>query len=280
MQNKSRWKLLIDADIFVFRHAAVGQQTIRWDEDTVSTTELPFPVVQRNFDCSIRNLMVESGCGSYALCLTHKLNFRYAVLPSYKGNRVKEDPVHRRALVEHCLKRHPSLQLSECEADDVIGIYATGPDADRMVVASADKDLLQIPGRHYDMKRGCFFSVSQEEGEACFLRQWLTGDPTDGYRGIPGFGPSKAAFALGAVDDINRCKKKEMESLQSLREKYVGKSALEMHQLIFDIYRAYGLTDEECLQQARVARILRSVDYNLKAQRVKLWTPKGVACTI
>ncbi|MCV6621022.1 MAG: hypothetical protein OIF51_04640 [Cellvibrionaceae bacterium] len=39
-------------------------------------------------------------------------------------------------------------------------------------------------------------------------------------------------------------------------------------------FSSVGLTETEAIQQARVARVLRSEDYDLETKTVRLWTPE------
>ena len=77
------------------------------------------------------------------------------------------------------------------EADDLIGIRATqiGPYA---VVASIDKDMLQIPCIHYNLWKKTWTKVSEWDGLLFFYEQILTGDKADNIIGLHGVGPVKA----------------------------------------------------------------------------------------
>ena len=61
---------------------------------------------------------------------------------------------------------------------------------------SIDKDLLQIPGRHYNWVSGEHVTVSARDGHLALGRQILSGDPTDNVPGLKGVGPVKAAKYL------------------------------------------------------------------------------------
>ena len=47
----------------------------------------------------------------------------------------------------------------------------------------------------------------------------------------------------------------------------------EAWQVVVETYASKGLTEEEALQQARVARILRHTDYDVEKEEVVLWKP-------
>ena len=75
--------------------------------------------------------------------------------------------------------------------------------------------------------------------------QTLIGDIADGYKGCPGIGAVKAKKLLDEAP---------------------------VWATVKDAYEKAGLTEEDALQQARMARILRSSDY--PDGQVKLWSPE------
>ena len=81
------------------------------------------------------------------------------------------------------------------EADDLIAKAATkyGPNT---VVASIDKDMLQIPCWHYNFGRDEWSQVDEWGGSKFFYTQILTGDAADNIKGIKGVGPVKAGKLL------------------------------------------------------------------------------------
>ena len=71
------------------------------------------------------------------------------------------------------------------------------------------------------------------------------GDPTDGFPGLPGFGPKKAEALF----------KSHRASWSTVEAAYINA----------------GLTKEDALTQARLARILRWSDWDAKNNTYKLW---------
>ena len=82
------------------------------------------------------------------------------------------------------------------------------------------------------------------------MYQTLVGDSTDGYKGCPGVGKVKAGRML------------------------TGLKQVEMWEAVVEAYKRKNKTEEDALQQARVARICRATDYDYKEKKVKLWCPK------
>jgi 5'-3' exonuclease len=60
------------------------------------------------------------------------------------------------------------------------------------IIASVDKDLLQVPGKHYNFVKNELYDISPQEGLKKFWTQMLVGDVADNIFGIKGIGPKKA----------------------------------------------------------------------------------------
>ncbi len=240
--------LLIDGDLLLYRFAFSNEYDFEWDTDTVSEAD-DFEKAKFDFEAFVEALIsTMKDCGGGLLCFSSQPNFRYQVLPTYKHNR-KDTPKPKLLyqLRDWAIAAFPSKVKPTLEADDILGVMMT-KDPDQYIIASIDKDLKQVPGRHYDWKHDKKFVVTEAEADLYFYTQVLTGDPTDGYQGCPGIGKKRAAAILAETDDP--------------------------WQAIVAAYEAKGLTEEDALQQARVARILRNTDYDFKKGEVKLWTPR------
>ncbi|MCW2335579.1 DNA polymerase-1 [Rhodoblastus acidophilus] len=185
------------------------------------------------------------------LCLTHPHNFRKDIDPTYKANRkAQRKPMAFSAFRKWVTETYTTITKPNLEADDVLGILATKPGNDAIIM-SADKDLRQIPGKHWDGEK--VIEVTKAEGDWWHMMQTLTGDPVDGYAGCPGIGKVKAERIL-----------KEAE------EPSVGF----WWPCVLDAYEKAQLTEEDALKQARLARILQWDDWDQERQEVKLWVPK------
>lgn len=134
----------------------------------------------------------------YKVYLTGKDNFRFDIAKSfpYKGNRKDNDkPIHFYHVREYLVDEWGAIVSKGEEADDLIAIEATrlGPDT---VVASVDKDMLQIPCKHFNFTNGNWNDVSEWEGLKFFYTQILTGDRADNIVGLYRVGPVKAKKML------------------------------------------------------------------------------------
>ena len=129
---------------------------------------------------------------------------RIAVTHKYKGNRdMAHRPTHMKALQEYLVKEWGAVYAVGQEADDELGIGATDdPDS---IICSYDKDLRQVPGKHYDWVREVEFNVSKKEGSRAFYSQVLSGDTTDNIHGLRGVGPVTASKMLADCSSSRDC---------------------------------------------------------------------------
>lgn len=136
--------------------------------------------------------------GNSKLYLTGKGNFRNALatIKPYKGNRNEFDkPAHLQAIRDYLVDKWGATLSEGCEADDSIAIESTRL-KDDCVIVSIDKDLDQLPGKHYNWRRKEEYTINEREGWRNFYTQMLVGDATDNIPGLPGIGPAKAVKLL------------------------------------------------------------------------------------
>ena len=243
--------LLVDADMLLFTAVKLCEVEIELMPDVV-TTHLPLREVSLLFDEMLDNKKKQSEADEEILCWTSPDNFRLEVDPTYKGNR--RAPNHRLKPVgfKEARRRMESKYNSECwyrlEADDVLGILQTRDLGTDTVIWSGDKDLNQIPGLHLD-NDGTVKTINEPEADVFFYRQILIGDAVDGFGGCPSIGPKTA------------------EKLIPLKD-FTPASAW---RTVVNNYKKKGLSEQQALVQARLARILRSTEYNY--DDIDLWTP-------
>lgn len=136
------------------------------------------------------------------LYITGKGNFRdrIATIKGYKANRdPSRKPVHYRSIRRYLRNRYGAVEVNGYEADDAVAMIAAEEHFDpaRLVIVSVDKDLLTIPGRHYNFKSKKFSIVTPDAALVNFYRQMVTGDTVDNIGGVYKSGP-KAALAITA----------------------------------------------------------------------------------
>ena len=128
-----------------------------------------------------------------------------------------------------------------------MGILATSPkNKGKCIIVSDDKDMLTVEAEVYRPTQDQRLTLTQQEADKNFLMQTLTGDATDGYKGLQGVGPKKAEAILGS-----------RPTWSSVEQAYIKA----------------GFTREDAIQQARLARILRWSDWDEDKGEVILWTP-------
>lgn len=255
--------IIIDGDVVVYKVAEGIAESFE-----VSTEE-DDEYIYRNIGWASKEAakeylesMIDSICknckgNEVVICLSDmRSNFRKVINPNYKGNRKSIKPILydylRNYMKESGYKVYEKPQL---EADDVIGILATNDKIIKgdKVVWSLDKDFKTIPCKFHRAKpNGKDESkiISPEEADWWFMYQTLIGDKVDGYDGCKGVGDKTARKLLGEIGE---------------------KTLEEMWEIVITTYKKAGYTEEDALRNARMARILRSEDYDFKTQTVRLW---------
>ena len=243
--------VLIDADMIVFRTAVAAETPVNWwgdfwtlhadaAEAKAQTDDLIVSLIDK-----VLNHYDYEGEYRITLCFTDlEDNFRKHILPTYKANREgRRKPMIFPAIKEWCKKHYNCLEIPSLEADDCIGILATN--GIPAVIISGDKDFRTIPCRFYDFSRDEFYETSPEEADYWWFYQTLVGDRADNYAGCPGVGEVSAKKLLDKECSWDT---------------------------VVKAYELKGLSEEDALVQARVARILRNGDY--KDGKVILWEHK------
>lgn len=248
--------VLIDADIDLFQITQQNQQEIQWDAETITMT-CNTENAKVVFDAQIAGIVAKVEADEYILCLSGANNFRKTNFPTYKANRKEvRKPMGYKELKEYAIANHPHKIYDTLEADDVMGIMSTknkDPEIE-YVIHSDDKDMFTIPSLIWDRKIGKVVRTSELEANRFLYKQVLMGDVTDGYSGCPTIGKTKADQVLAGCTD----------------EEQMRSAALKLYT---KYYKDEELAKEKMLEQARQARILRSVDYDFKTKEVILWNP-------
>ena len=130
----------------------------------------------------------------------------------------------------------------------MLGILATSKELDDPIIVSPDKDMRTVPCKL--LAGDDLELITRRQADRNWMIMALTGDTTDNYKGLSGVGSVTANKILGdskSLDDMWEIVVKEYEKKQG------------------------GL--KEALLTARLARILRTEDYNIKTGKIKLWKP-------
>lgn len=242
--------LLIDGDQFLFKACAAVEVDARWDEHLhilSSNSAEAWDVFQGSID----KVKDELDASAAYLAFSGKGNFRHGIYPAYKGGRSRKPLCYGR-LYERAHVEMRSEHVDLLEADDLMGIWATGK-FKHAIIVSDDKDMQTLPAKLY--REGEVRSITEDEANAFWMKQTLMGDTTDGYSGCPKIGAVKAEKLLSEFWSEGKF------HLQPAWEAAVRQ------------FEAAGLTAEDALLQARLARILRAEDWDTERKEVKLWQP-------
>jgi DNA polymerase-1 len=236
-------KLLCDADFIVYKACAAAETEVDFGDDVILVTSN----FSDAYNATKRELTkLQNKFGAFAtliLFFSDSENFRKKIMPDYKGHRNRKKPCGYKRVINALRKEYKVIIKPTLEADDSMGIYSTKYPGN--IIVSPDKDMKQIPGQLYNFDET--FTVSPEEGAKWHLVQALAGDQTDGYSGVPGIGVKRA---------------------ETLFEQK-GYS----WETVVNAFKDKGLTEEEALVNARLARILTVDDYDFTKKRPKLWSP-------
>lgn len=247
---------LIDADVVAYQVAVRNQEDFDWG-DTGSSRVVHHERARQSADETIAELCSAAGCDTAVVCLSDpNRNWRKELEPTYKGNRKESEKPELLLWAKQYLENeYRSAWRPRLEGDDVMGIMSTSPTAlksVRTVIVSVDKDMRTIPGLLYNPNQPDLgvIEVSELDADRFHMWQTLVGDTTDGYPGCPGIGKS-SEFA----DEV------------------IGADRDELWDIVLHAYAVKGLTEDDAIHQARLARILRFGEYCSKTQKVRLWNP-------
>ena len=212
--------LLVDADILVFRAGFSAE-----DEEEAF-------VACSRADQMLRDMGAELGTDPLELWLSGKDNFRYAIYPEYKANRIAAKRPKWEQAVREYLIREWGAQVAVGEADDALGIRQTEL-GDNSCIATIDKDLLMIPGWHYNFVKKEKQYVDIPTAWYNFYYQLLVGDTADGVKGVPNVGPVKAKKILGQCADAK-------EMYDAVVNNYGSYEEFEMNARVLWIWREHN----------------------------------------
>lgn len=153
----------------------------------------------------IQSICNELDTDAYKIILSSigKQTFRYdlATFLPYKGNRTQPKPKHYDLLRDYLVTRQGALVTTVLEADDALARLQCKD----TVICSIDKDLLMIPGKHYNfvtkkkqiITKWGHLDFSKLKGRykltggglLWFYAQLILGDSVDNIQGLKGKGP-------------------------------------------------------------------------------------------
>jgi len=202
-QDWYKFETAREAKVFEKEEVTKGYTVFIWSRKEVQPLEFALQACKT----TIESLLAKLSPSKVSIYLSPDRTFRHdlARTKPYKGNRVQPKPKYLKEVENYLVKQYGATFGSNIEADDEIGI-AISKDPEGTVSISIDKDLLQIPGWHYNWVNDTVQRVSPREGDFNFYTQMLTGDVTDNIPGIAGLGPKGAARIIdGAKSSADLC---------------------------------------------------------------------------
>ena len=197
--------VLVDADIIAYRAAFSAKD----DSESQARKTVDDICGGILYDCFYPQEYVLGENTWFYLTGGNNFRFDIATIKPYKGKRPPK-PKYLPETRDQLVERWGAEVVEGQEADDAIGIKATELDGDCTIV-SIDKDLLMIPGTHYNFVKKEWTEVSQEQGDYFFYKQLLTGDQVDNIQGVPGIGPKKAERAYEECTTVKEMYTKALE---------------------------------------------------------------------
>lgn len=250
---------LLDADVINYQAAASAQR----DYGDEIWSDIRGAI--EDAEAQIAKEMEQAGCNEVLLVYSPKTstNWRKLVMPMYKMHRkATPKPVCYQELRTELEKRYDHISIDWLEGDDLF--HMLSKKIPNSVVVSIDKDMHTLPDIEYLRPHTMAWPVMQSEDFAnhYWLYQVLIGDSTDGYKGLMGCGPKGADKLLNQYMEIGI----DDDGQQTHVFDFEG-----AWDAVVAAYRAKG--QDNWLEQAQMARILRDGDYDSKNRRVKLFNP-------
>jgi len=214
---------LIDADIVCYRCAAASENEIK-EVAILRASEL----MQRIID--------DTKAETYVAYLTGSDNYRYTYNPEYKANR--KDVVRPRWLQdirEHIVVDWKASVEDGQEADDAMGIHQMSNQD--TVICSIDKDMLMIPGDHYNFVQGIYREQFAIPAIRHFYWQLIMGDRADNVFGFDGKArqtvPKKLEGVMAELESYDD----ELDMFQFVRSLYNDDQRLQINGICLWIRR-------------------------------------------
>ncbi len=166
-------------------------------------------------------------------------NFRKELSGDYKAKRPELDKEIRdklNFLHSYAVTTKEAVEATGMEADDLVSIWAyeARERKEQYVICGIDKDLLQIPGNHYNYSKDTWQFIDDETAHYNLMLQCLTGDSTDNIMGLKGIGPKKGAKLLEGI------------------------SSAALWDKVQDLWKEHGYHHEQCLMSYNLLRMLTS----------------------
>ncbi len=156
--------------------------------------------IKKKLDQTIASIMSELEGSTGKIAIKGSDNFRKEIYPEYKGHRKKELTEQEKEFFaysyDYLQNGWGAIPANGMEADDLLAIWNTEEPG---IIVSIDKDLLQVPGLHFNTRNKEYTNVTEDEGSLLLHTQVLMGDSVDNITGLKGIGKVKAAKVMEGV---------------------------------------------------------------------------------
>lgn len=204
---------LIDGDSVAYRCAAASEN----DEDWIAISRCKE---------SIERILDSTRATECQVWLSDSAdkNFRYKLYPAYKANRPPERPRWLGMLKTYLSEEWDASVADGQEADDALGIVqcTLSRQGKQSIICANDKDMLMIPGHHYNFVKETYLLQDEISGMRHFYKQCMSGDRVDNIikpAHLKGFGEKRINLLLDSVDD-------PLEMFELVQSKYNNNEAL------------------------------------------------------
>jgi hypothetical protein len=231
--------ILVDSDSIYFRMACVTKKK----KD-----------IRVGIDHTMKEIQQNCGSDKFLVAIKGRGNFRKEIYSDYKSTRKELDEDVKEALNyghQYMVDKHNAVEADDMEADDLVSIWAAEcRDVDQeYTVVGIDKDLLQIPGTHYNFVKKELTEVSEDTADLKLMLQCLTGDRSDKaeklLKGFPmhrRWNRVRAAWRANAAGDPEISKRlltmltswEELDDIKKQIEEYKSKKQASVHRNIKD----------------------------------------------
>lgn len=252
VSQTSYYHVFLEDDDEIIYSCKTKKEASQWSEGIEEVTRvvkqvdvMPLPIVYKIVDNLIEDILKTLNLSTYTIYIAppggvQTYRHRAAKKAPYKGNRKAEDrPVQIREVQEYLIEKYNAIRAVDEETDDLLGLdqCASGGTS---IIASIDKDLLQIPGWHYniDSKKVQFAS---DPGELQIVVS------ASGIKKVVGTGFKWFLYQCLAGDSVDNIIKPEKNlGPMKIYELFSQKCAIiDVYNEVLDIYKRNGRDFEE-----------------------------------
>ena len=186
--------ILIDGDSIAYM-AGIGETT---DDVHRVVDEYMSRIKNRTWDGKYE-LFIEGLSSTKNIFRNH-----VAVTKPYKGSRKGKDaPLMLNYAKEYMVDQYGAQVQYYIESEDMVAIRAYEIGLEFVIIASIDKDMLQIPTQFYNYNKDEQFIMMEYQSSMHFWTQVLTGDSTDNIPGLYRVGPKKAEMIMLGIGTMH-----------------------------------------------------------------------------